>query len=294
MDCHFDRLGKRLSLRKLAGGLLFACWTLGLTGCALFKPTMVKDESLPPSSVPPAGAVLVKNDDKPKRQPKTDTLVKWAQFKEGEAEKSKDPEAQVKLRDTARESYQKVLQSEPNNLAAHQGLARVYVKLGDHTRAIEAYDKALKIHPKEISLWHDLAMAHNRQKNWDNGIRCLNKALEIDPESRACAQTLGLTLARAGRIDESVQVLSKSYGPAHAHYTVGRMLLHMQQPDRAKQHLEDALRANPTMTNAQDLLASISAPAPDANRPTHLPATNAPGATNTAASPVAELRFQAN
>src|SRR5262249_22600979 len=131
-----------------------------------------------------------------------------------------------RLEDQARRAYQQALEIEPTNLAALTALARLYVKRGDHERAVATYQKAVHAYPKETQLWCELAMCHARKSEWDDALQSLRKAVELDPENRACNRSLGFCLARAGRIEESFAVFASVDGAASAHYNVARMLHH--------------------------------------------------------------------
>jgi len=218
----------------------------------------------PPSvTQTPTDAQISKAKPGPLRQPKAETIVALGVLKEREADKApEDAELQQRLRDQARRAFQEAIKTNPKCLAAHQGLARVYLAQGDEERALETYRKATAQFPKEPSLWIDLAMCHNRKKNWDSAIQSLNKALELDPENRLGIQTLGLTLARAGRVDESVACLQKITAAANAHYQVARMMHHLQRRDLCRQHLQLALQANPNFQPAQQLLSGLDQHAP--------------------------------
>jgi tetratricopeptide (TPR) repeat protein len=251
-------------------GRTSACLVLGLalgtSGCVTTheKQTNVAFES----QLPPTAA-----KELPKKPAPPRLMLSIAEVKEREAEAAKlTPDIQAQLRDETRRIYQEVLKAEPDNLDAARGLARVYTQMGDFDRAQEVYQKALTKHPRDVMLWHDVAMMHNRRKNWPEGMRCLNKALEIDPENQRCLKTLGFTLARTGQIEQSLTCLTRAMGSAaSAHYHVALMLLHVGEHERqasrpqleeqARIHLQLALRQNPQLETARELLARLDTPA---------------------------------
>src|SRR5207245_145358 len=142
-------------------------------------------------------------------------------------------------------------------LPAYQGLARVYVTLGDCDHAQATYQKALKKFPKEPSLWYDQGMCYARMKQRERALVSLREAVKLEPEDQTYVKALGFLLARMGRRDESVACLAKVVGPAVAQFEVARMMLHLKQYDLCKQHLQLALQAKPDLEAAQQLLVRL-------------------------------------
>lgn len=214
----------------------------------------------PPGAHAPGPPPQVMADPMPKddgkRSPRL--AVASAALHEAEARRlERNPETQYKVRDQARKLYQEAIKQDPSSVEAHRGLARVYTELGDYARAQETIKKAQAKFPKESCFWFEQGQMHNRKKEFAEAVRSFNKALEIDPENRMYMTTLGLTLARNGNSDQAVTVLARSMGSASAHYNVARMLLHLQRPGEAAQHLRVAVNANPNLEPARNLLTQL-------------------------------------
>jgi tetratricopeptide (TPR) repeat protein len=210
---------------------------------------------------PPQMAVETKKtSDLPKVEPKASTLVAAADMHRSEAKSPQYQQAQRdELRDMARISYEQALKIDPKNAAAQLGIARLYFDMNDHDRAVAAYQKALKQDPKNALLLSELGMVHARSREWEKAITNLKAALDNDPNNKDCATTLGYCLARSGRIDEALAVFRKCVGEAKAQYNVARMLHHMNQDGLCRQHLDLALRADPHLIEARDMLIQLSA-----------------------------------
>ena len=168
------------------------------------------------------------------------------------------------LADLARSDYQEVIKLDPKHLPAYQGLARMYLKLGQKDRALETINQALAQAPRDANLLYDLALCQLCRRDYNEAETTLRRALEIDPENRQFRKQLGLTLAREGQFDRSIEVLTQVYaGPAYAHYLVARMLDGVfGQPEACKEHLRLALAANPNLNEARSLLSEMENPAP--------------------------------
>ena len=235
-------------------GLVLTCLGMGCVGVGGRREVIAQKPA--PA---PAPATFAQPAPEKKRSPLPSTCVACAVCREREAVKlDHEPAAQRELRDEARRAYQEALRLDPKHLPAHAGLGRLYVQLEDYDRAEETFHKALEKFPKEASLWFDLGMCHCRRKNWLRATESFQTALDLDPENRHFQQTLGFTLARAGMIDQSLKHLTQATGRAQAHYNVGRMLIHLERPDEARTHLEQALQANPNLHAAQTLLNQLT------------------------------------
>jgi tetratricopeptide (TPR) repeat protein len=245
---------------------LWTALVAGVAGCA--------HEAAAPlvNSSPQGMAEPTPEKELPKRAPKAHTCVVLGDLKEQEAEATKASHDQELLRDQARQLYQQALEIEPENLEALHALARMYSLIPDHDRAVATYQRALKAHPRQADLWYDLGMYHSQCKEWEPAIQSLGQAVACEPENRFFANTLGFCLARAGRYEESLACFQKTVSPAKAHYNLARMLVHMNQTDLGKEHLRQAIEADPQLEEARQMLAqldgnaaNLAIPAPDAS-----------------------------
>jgi tetratricopeptide (TPR) repeat protein len=246
---------------RRASLVLALCLTTGVPGCVPHGPLpLVSSDAkstplpAPPAAVAETGAV---SDGRP-HKPHAATYAAAGSLAEKTADDPKrGPADREHLLEEARQAYQQAIAADPDYLPAQQALARLYLKQGDQDRALATYQKALAAHPKEAALWFELGMCYSRQKKWDEALVNLRKAVELDPENRPYVNTLGFALARAGNDDESVACFEKISGPAQAHYNVARMLHHLKQDERSRQHLELALRADPKLDAARSLLDEL-------------------------------------
>jgi len=196
-----------------------------------------------------------------KRLPKAATYVAWAVCQERQAESTGLNSSQKQnLLDCARETYQKAIEVDPGHLPAYVGLARVYTNMNRSPMAVQTYQRALQKAPRDASLWLYLGMCHCKSKQWEPAIRSFEKARELDPENRAINQTLGLCQARAGLVQDALQSLGRVMTPAEAHYTVARMMQHIQRDDLCRQLLAYALQLNPELAAARDLQMKLDRP----------------------------------
>jgi tetratricopeptide (TPR) repeat protein len=248
--------------------LLPAVWVLGgAVGChqvATMPPPSATQTYAPISAVaPPPPAVpadvqVKKEADLPKRTPRAATCVAFGEFQSREAlAPEKTPAQKEQLQDQARKAYQQAINVDPNHLPAYRGLARLYEQMNDPTHAVATYQKALKVAPKDASLWYDLGMCQGRQKEWEPAIESLTKAVEFDSENRLYVNTLGFSLARAGRYQDSLACFVRVNSEAQAHFKLAQMLQHVKQPELCKYHLQMAVKKDPSLGPAQQMLAQM-------------------------------------
>jgi Tfp pilus assembly protein PilF len=213
----------------------------------------------PPPPPPQVAAATKKESNLPKVAPKASTAVTLAEYFRVEANTPKyTPEQQDELREKARLEYLQALRQEPNNGSAQLGLARLYFDMNNHDQSVAAYQKALKQDPKNVTALYELGMVYARSKEWEPALTHLKAAYTIDPMNKQCATTYGHCLARAGHIDEALTVYRQTMGEALAHYNLARMLHHMNQVDLCRQQLDMALRADPQLSEARELLVQLS------------------------------------
>ena len=268
---------------RISVGILAAALALGASGCTT---TQSSTNVVSPDKNAAAAAAAntngtttsVKADDTPwpkhdpsrKHDPLPATEIAFGRMKEIEADSAQlknNQEAQARLRDDARKAYQQAIKLDSNCLDAYRHLGRLYVKMGDTDRALETYKKALAKHAKESGLWYDMGLCHTRRKDFTESTRCFSKALELEPENPDYMKKLGLTLAWIGQIDRGLAYLTRGHqSSALAHYDIARILAQKGQVEPAKQHLQIALRENPQLEGAGEMLAGFEGPRGDAPR----------------------------
>jgi tetratricopeptide (TPR) repeat protein len=232
---------------------VLACLLLALaSGCA-------SEMSLPLSSKTPESArTESRKEGASNRNPQANTCVAFGDFHlKAATDQEHTPIQKDQILDQARKAYQQALKLDPKCIPAYRGLAKTYEELGDHDRTVAAYQSGLKANAQEPSLWFELGMHYARRKEWQPALDNLRKATELDQENRTYADMLAYSLARAGRYDESFECFKKTVGEARAHYNVARMLSHVKENELAKEHLRLALKANPELASARQMLAEI-------------------------------------
>jgi len=251
MDC-------RRSLHLASLGLV--CLSSWLAGGCFWTTTQAVTTQQITSPSAQVTADVKQDDEATKKKKHAASCVAGAEMLRIEANAPKYTQAQRDdFRERAKKGYEQALRLDSKNAAAQLGIARLCLDANDHDLAVAAYQKALKQNPKDLTLLYELGMVHARAKEWDRAVVHLKAAYELAPDNKECAGTLGHCLARAGRIDEALDIFRKTVGEAKAHFNVARMLHHVNQDELCRQHLELALRADPQLVEARDMLIQLSA-----------------------------------
>jgi hypothetical protein len=125
------------------------------------------------------------------------------------------------------------------------------------------YQSALKHHPDNTIVLNDLGLCYARRGMLLQAQSSLERAVRKDPASKLYRNNLALVLVEGGRQEEALKHLVAAHGEAIAHYNLGFMLREKGQLEQATHHLQIALRLNPQMMPARQMLAELEPrPAP--------------------------------
>ncbi len=138
----------------------------------------------------------------------------------------------------------------------------LYDRLGDDERALTEYDRALQAAPHDADLLNDRGYFHYQRSEWADAEKWLRQALEANPKHVRATINLGLTLARLERYEESLESFRRVLPEAQARCNVGILLAQQAKPAAARDSLEEALRLDPHLKQAQVILAKLDTTAP--------------------------------
>jgi tetratricopeptide (TPR) repeat protein len=104
------------------------------------------------------------------------------------------------------EGYEAVLEREPENITALQGLVNLTLQTNDMERAIPALTKLQELQPEEPTYPVLLARLQMEQGNYTEAITLLEAQLAEDPESFSLKTGLASVYAQAGQVDQAIQI----------------------------------------------------------------------------------------
>jgi len=164
--------------------------------------------------------------------------------------------------DEALESYGKALESQPTDLGAIVGIARLHDRLGHFDESNRWYQHAVALHPSVAAVHNDFGLCLARQGNLPRAIEVMQQAVRLDPRQALYRNNIAKMLVQGGRVDESLEHLVAVFPPAAAHYNLGCLLDDVGQTDVAALAFRRSLEIDPAFSRAGQALAARSLPAP--------------------------------
>jgi len=173
-------------------------------------------------------------------------------------------QAEGKL-DSAVQQFEKVLAQEPKNAFLQTLTADLYAKQKNWEMAGKHYEQALAIEPNFVPALNNLAFMYaTRGTNLDVAISLAQKAKQLQPVSPVPTDTLAWVQYKKGLHALAVPLLEECVandpGSSGYQYHLGAALFANGQKQKAKAHLEAALRLELGEEDAQDarrLLAAL-------------------------------------
>lgn len=115
---------------------------------------------------------------------------------------------QAAVQEHAQNLYEHVINSTPQNAAAHFGLATLAYGRGDMETAIDGYRRALEHEPSNIDILNNLAWtlakAQSADKNaLEEALRHASEAVRLAPQNANLRDTRGLILSKLGALQEA-------------------------------------------------------------------------------------------
>jgi len=164
------------------------------------------------------------------------------------------------LYDQAMLCFQKIIQANPENTAAHVNLGRVYQEKRLFDQAEASFKTALSLNPDDIDAHNQLGLIYYHKGNFE---------LALDEFKRALAwaqypeiyHNLSLACDKLGRSNEAMAAIEKALqidpNYAQAHNQAGNLFFSQANLDKAASHFETALKIDPQNVSAYHNLGLI-------------------------------------
>jgi hypothetical protein len=104
------------------------------------------------------------------------------------------------LQDDAIAAYGRVLETNPSNVEAHNGLGVIYAGRGRYGEAEKEFKAAIALAPKAAHLHNNLGYCYLMQARYEDALVRFREAQALDPDNRRLAENIAL--AEAGRKDK--------------------------------------------------------------------------------------------
>jgi tetratricopeptide (TPR) repeat protein len=144
--------------------------------------------------------------------------------------------------EAARDSYRKMVNSEPDNALALSNLAAAEYQLRDFEPAQLHFEQALKADPNLVESWIALGLIHFQQEAWYGAISSFTQALRLQEDNARAHRYLALTAWKIGwsaaaelELQRAVELNPKD---ADAHFNLALMYLERSEPavELARRH----------------------------------------------------------
>ncbi|MBU6387126.1 MAG: tetratricopeptide repeat protein [Planctomycetes bacterium] len=157
----------------------------------------------------------------------------------------------------ALDSYSRALENEPKNAVALLSMARLYDRQQDTAKSIEFYQKTLAAAPTNADACLELGRVYGKSGDLGSAQQFLRKAVELQPNNKSYRHALAGTMLDAGDANGSMSELGQCETPAMAQYQMAYLHFQRKNIPATQQHLGEALKIDPNLKPARDLMASI-------------------------------------
>lgn len=121
------------------------------------------------------------------------------------------------------QSYQKVLELDPNHIEAYNNLGILYQEIGDLDKAYQSYQKAIEINPRYEKALNNAGIILLLKGEEDRAIAIFQNILSFNPDHLESYIHLGTLYKKRGQIEKGIDSYQKAlkidpqYGIAHYH-----------------------------------------------------------------------------
>lgn len=157
----------------------------------------------------------------------------------------------------AHKHYSDVIATQPKNVDALLGLARVELAQGHTESAEQGYHRVLKLDRDNAYAHSGLGQCLSARKDWTAAAEELTKANKSLPEDKTIRYQLAVALVHTGDLAAAQLQFTECVGEAAGHYNTALILKDEGNLDEAESQLQLALRKDPQLKDAQRWLTEI-------------------------------------
>lgn len=189
--------------------------------------------------------------------------------------------------------YGRALKQDPNHVPTLIGLARLHDRNERFDEAEKLYRRAIEAQPDNAITHNDYGLCLARQRRHDAAVAALSRATQLEPSRHLYHNNLATVYVEMGRHDEAGEVLHRVHPQGVAHYNLGYLLYRDGKTAEARRQFTLAVRHDPSLSAAQDMLAQLDpTAASQAAKVARAPA-GAPQTTTTPAVEPQKFRVEA-
>jgi len=179
---------------------------------------------------------------------------------------------------------QKVLESNPTNLYAHQLLAIAYMNENIYDKAEEEFNYMLKQQPDDVRIYSALGEIYVKQKKYDDAVTIYEKAITMDPNKPFLFTGLAGAYEVKGQNEKAVDVYKKALLLDPNSMEIHSQLANLYQKMGKQEEFMNELKS---MNIVQNVIEPNSIQIEPAGTTAPVPTQNAPVPTQSAPVPTA-------
>jgi tetratricopeptide (TPR) repeat protein len=165
--------------------------------------------------------------------------------------------------DRAIAQFKAGLEKDPDQTMPHMFLGTIYQAKGDTDLAEQHYRQALEINPEFAPAANNIAyLLVARNGDLNEALSMAQKAKQIRPDDPFISDTLGWVYYQKGLYDNAVSeltfALDKLPENATVKYHLGMVYFKMGEKEKARDHLEAALRLDSSFDGAQEAKETLA------------------------------------
>jgi Tfp pilus assembly protein PilF len=138
------------------------------------------------------------------------------------------------------QSYQKVMELDPNYVEAYNNLGIIYQEMGDLEKALEAYQKSIEINPRYEKAYNNRGIVFYLQGRDEEALESFQKALALNPNNIESYINMGILFRNKGQAGKAIESYQKALAinPLHGetHYNIGLLYEQIENFDWAIRH----------------------------------------------------------
>jgi tetratricopeptide (TPR) repeat protein len=136
-------------------------------------------------------------------------------------------------RDETIRQLEELIRRYPDEKGAYNQLARLYLNAHDTPHVIQTYTRLLEVDPLDKLAWNGLAYAYETAGRSDKSLEAINKYVSLAPDEANPYDTRGDLYAAHGRLDEAMasyrEALARSAAYSASRTKLGYLLLERRQ-----------------------------------------------------------------
>jgi len=157
----------------------------------------------------------------------------------------------------AQQQFERALELDPYDVKTLVAFARFHDRQGNADEALRRYQLARNLAPDNTTVLNDLGLFHARRGDTAAALEALQQAVCLDPRNVRYRNNLAAVLIESQRVSEAVDVLRIVHPEATALFNAACLLSMKQETQQASALLEQALRIDPSLVAARDMLRQL-------------------------------------